>query len=47
MKQCCNNRVNKRIYGKRKYQNMDNTKIGKERGNSYQKMKRSPDEKHT
>jgi hypothetical protein len=26
---------------------MDNTKVGKERGNSYQKMKRSPCERHT
>ena len=25
----------------------DNMKIGKDRGNSYQKMKRSADEKHT
>ena len=32
---------------KGKYQNKDSTKIGNERGNSYRKMKRSPDKRHT
>jgi hypothetical protein len=31
---------------KGKYHSTDNTTIGKERGNFYQKMKRSPDERH-
>ena len=32
---------------KGKYQNTDNTKIGKERGNSYQKIIKFLDESHT
>ena len=32
---------------KRKHRSMDNTKMGKERENSYRKMKRSPDEGQT
>ena len=32
---------------KRKHRSMDNTKMGKERENSYRKMKRSPEERHT
>ena len=41
-------KLNVRICGKGKYQSMNNTKIEKEKGNSYKKkMKRSPDERHT